>query len=263
MVKMRTFLISLMAALALAACAGDVVEPVTPPTPDTGSQPTDGGEGETITGEAMVNSVQINMMESFPLQMSVTVSGDLPDGCTELTEPQQRREGDTFFITLPTERPADAMCTQALVPFEETISVDILGLEAGTYTVSVNGVEETFTLEQDNVMPEEDDQSGGAMPRDEVGGNAISYQTVEANADGRLTITGELPDGCTNYISDEWTLDGTTVNISLTRNVPADVMCTMAITPYTYTIELDGLTSGETYTVIVNGEEAATFTAEQ
>jgi hypothetical protein len=38
----------------------------------------------------------------------------------------------------------------AIVPFEETISLDVEGLPAGEYTVQYGDLYETFTLEQDN-----------------------------------------------------------------------------------------------------------------
>ena len=43
--------------------------------------------------------------------------------------------------------------TAALVPYEETISLDVYGLLAGTYTVDVNSVRDTFTLDVDNKPP--------------------------------------------------------------------------------------------------------------
>jgi inhibitor of cysteine peptidase len=46
------------------------------------------------------------------------------------------------------------MCTQALVPFEESIDLDVRGLPAGTYTVDVHGETATFTLDVDNVLEE-------------------------------------------------------------------------------------------------------------
>jgi inhibitor of cysteine peptidase len=47
------------------------------------------------------------------------------------------------------------MCTQALVPFEERVDLDVQGLPAGTYTVDVNGISDTFTFDADNEIPEE------------------------------------------------------------------------------------------------------------
>jgi inhibitor of cysteine peptidase len=54
-----------------------------------------------------------------------------------------------------TVRPADMMCTQALVPFEANIPVDIHGLLAGKYQVHINGVIASFTLDYDNILPDE------------------------------------------------------------------------------------------------------------
>jgi hypothetical protein len=41
------------------------------------------------------------------------------------------------------------------VPFEESIPLDVAGLDAGTYTVIVNGVEASFTLDIDNVIQDQ------------------------------------------------------------------------------------------------------------
>ena len=67
----------------------------------------------------------------------------------------RERTDQTFQVTITTTRPADAMCTEALVPFEETFSLDVYSLPAGTYTVNVNGITDTFELAVDNVSPDE------------------------------------------------------------------------------------------------------------
>jgi inhibitor of cysteine peptidase len=54
---------------------------------------------------------------------------------------------------ISTTRPADAICTQVLGSFEETIALEVEGLPAGTYTVDVNGVIGSFTLDVDNSLP--------------------------------------------------------------------------------------------------------------
>jgi hypothetical protein len=107
-----------------------------------------------IVNEATVESIEILLLESFPVQVNVHVKGYLGDGCTTLGSIIQEREGDTFNVTIQTNRPADKVCTQMLVAFEETIPLAVQGLEAGTYTVNVNGVTDTFTLAVDNVLPE-------------------------------------------------------------------------------------------------------------
>ena len=111
--------------------------------------------GDLVIGTAIVNSVDLLMMESFPLQMNASIQGDFPDGCTSLGGVTQEQAGNVINITVMTTRPADQMCDQALAPFTESVPVDIYGLPAGEYTVNVNGVTATFTLDMDNILPEE------------------------------------------------------------------------------------------------------------
>jgi serpin B len=83
------------------------------------------------------------------------VKGTLADACTEINPISQRRDlqANTFWIEITTTRDPDAICTQALVDFTETVVLDVLDLPAGTYTVDVNGVSATFTLDVDNTAP--------------------------------------------------------------------------------------------------------------
>jgi len=101
-------------------------------------------------GLASVDEIDILILESFPVQINVIVRGNLPDPCTEISEVLQEREGDTFFITIKTYR-SPGFCIQVLAPFEEIIPLEVYGLPASTYTVDVNGVQDTFDLEVDNI----------------------------------------------------------------------------------------------------------------
>lgn len=114
------------------------------------------GSADGEPGTAYVDSIDLALLESFPLQASLTVRGNLADGCTELVGISQSMTDDnTIAVTLDVRRPADLMCTQALVPFEQSFALDILGLPAGEYTVTVDGLTTTFTLDVDNVAPTE------------------------------------------------------------------------------------------------------------
>ncbi len=109
-----------------------------------------GGEASNV-GEAMVEAIEILILESFPVQVHVIAEGHLPDGCTQIDQVSQQRNGMTFTITVTTSRPPQALCTLAIVPFEEVIVLDVLGLAAGVYTVEVNNdVTASFFLEVDN-----------------------------------------------------------------------------------------------------------------
>lgn len=103
-----------------------------------------------IMGLAPVEEIEIVILESFPVQINVIVSGNLPDPCTEIFEVLQEKESNTFFIIIKTYR-SPGFCIQVLALFEEIIPLEVYGLPAGTYTVDVNGVQATFDLEVDNI----------------------------------------------------------------------------------------------------------------
>lgn len=98
-----------------------------------------------------IDSVVANIMESFPVQVSVTVGGYKSVPCVRLLQPAIARKDSTFIVTLAesTLGPAEA-CIAVIDPFETTIGLDVKGLSAGTYDVEVNGVKTSFTLAMDN-----------------------------------------------------------------------------------------------------------------
>ena len=104
-----------------------------------------------VIGLAPVEEIDILTLESFPVQIFVIASGYLPDPCTEIYQISKVREGNTFFITIETHR-SPGFCIQVLAPFEEVIPLEVDGLPAGTYHVKVNGVQDTFDLEIDNIL---------------------------------------------------------------------------------------------------------------
>ena len=104
-----------------------------------------------VIGLASVDEIDILILESFLVQINVIASGNLPDPCTEIYEINQEREGNTFFVSIKTYR-SPGFCIQVLAPFEEIIPLEVYGLPAGTYTVDVNGVQDTFDLLVDNII---------------------------------------------------------------------------------------------------------------
>jgi len=157
-------------------------DPTAIPTPDSAGE-------EMLIQDAVITGVQIMMMESWPLQASVQIDGELGDGCTELGPITTERDGETFTVTVKTTRPADAVCTMELRFFSETVALDIEGLEAGTYTVDVNGVTETFTLDQDNVMQPETEEPGDDVSLSDEDRAELIRLTLE-----RALIEQEIPD---------------------------------------------------------------------
>lgn len=149
----------------MAACVTPPPQPLqSPDSPDSApaaadeppaAQPPDSSEppassGDVQSGLAVVESVTVQLMESFPVQVNVVAAGYLPDGCTTIDQTTTEKNGNEFVVTITTQRPADAMCTEAIVPYEEVIPLDVVGLPAGQYTVTVNGVSASFVLDTDN-----------------------------------------------------------------------------------------------------------------
>ncbi len=252
--KLRLFGLTLAFVLLLSACQ-----------PPEATQTPPAKEGEFSYGQnTTVESLEVVLLESFPLQAQAVVSGNLPDGCTTLHEITVERDGEAFILTLTTQRPTgDVFCTQALVPFEETVDLEIRGLDAGTYTVIAQEEQTTFRLDVDNVIPDEVEDAEfefGADARVE----GLSVNIMEAYPiQISVVLEGYLPDGCTEIEEITSNRDQQTFSVEIvTRRPTGDVMCTQQIVPFeeTLNLEVENLPAGE-YTVQY-GEFSDTFRIE-
>jgi inhibitor of cysteine peptidase len=98
------------------------------------------------TDRLTVESVQVRIMESFPVQVSAVVKGHLRDGCETLAGTTQSRSGNTVTVTIATDREMGRACIQVLAPVEENVRLDGT-FSSGTYLVRVNGIEQTFRVD--------------------------------------------------------------------------------------------------------------------
>jgi len=112
-------------------------------------------ETEYVYGEAVVETVDIAILESFPVQIRAVLRGTVSDACTEMDSITAQREGDTFTLVVRTRRPVDALCAQVLTPYEATKGLDVLGLPAGIYTVVAGDATASFELAVDNLPQDE------------------------------------------------------------------------------------------------------------
>lgn len=106
-----------------------------PPTP-----------GPIQTDEAIVESIQVQILESYPVQVQAVIRGQLPDACTYIASVTQQREGTTFRVRMITARNPNQLCAQVLTPFEQVVRLDVAGLPPGNYEVRVNDVVTPFQL---------------------------------------------------------------------------------------------------------------------
>lgn len=142
--KITLSVVFIMALLISACGAGGPDNPV---SNDDGPIPVEpgngiggvGDEGKT-KGNAYVNSAQLVIMESYPVQVSLAVSGDLPTPCHELRYAIDPPDADNrIMVEVYSVVDPELLCTQVLQPFEENISLPIEDLPDGTYAVYVNG----------------------------------------------------------------------------------------------------------------------------
>ncbi len=203
---------------------------------------------------APVNEVLINILESSPPQYTLVVEGDLPDGCTEITDYEQEVLGLNIIITLSTTRDSEMMCTMSLVPFTHAIPIDTAGLMSAEYTITVNGVQ----LSSGNVFIEgtpnaQAVEEGTLAPVNSVTINIMKSTRIQVE----IVVEGEMPDSCTEISEHTQTVQGNIIEIELFTMRDPNAMCAQVLTPYSHTIQLDmaGLTPAS-YAVIVNDVEA-------
>lgn len=107
-------------------------EPVTNPF---APQP---GDAALTRGTVFINEASLIIRESFPPQISVMLSGDLPTPCNQLRaeihppDTENKIVVDVYSVVDPNQ-----VCVQVLEPFEA--SIDLGTFPTGRYTVWVNG----------------------------------------------------------------------------------------------------------------------------
>ena len=136
--------------------SGDKVDPNEPVSSDDPIEPAptfSEEERERFKEAAYVEGMQLLTLESFPVQMHAVLTGNLPDGCTRIAEIVVEKPSDNVFdIHVYTLRPEGLACTQALVPFEESVALDVYDLPAGDYAVKAYDLTGTFTFESANSL---------------------------------------------------------------------------------------------------------------
>ena len=121
--KQLTFLVSLMV-LSLTACAPSQATPI--------------GDGQG--GAVYINSTDLLVAESYPVQIFLRVTGDLPTPCHEfhsrVAEPDEQNR---VYVTAWSESDPNTVCIQVLEPFYLSIPISMEGSGEGSYTVYLNG----------------------------------------------------------------------------------------------------------------------------
>lgn len=125
----------------LTACAPNPDQPISGDDPAP-IQPEDylprPGDGKLVRGTVYLDSTDLLTMESYPLQFSLTLTGNLSTPCEHLRvavsqpDAENRIMLEVYSVSAP-----ELMCSEVLAPFAVTIPLG--SFPQGQYTLWVNG----------------------------------------------------------------------------------------------------------------------------
>lgn len=131
-----------LVAISLAACAGSPTD--TPPPPPEDSNPSlENGTVESQPEDAVfIDNADLLIAESYPVQVSLQISGNLPTPCHEFHYRfviSPAAEEKTINVFAYSTSDPSVLCTQVLHPFEITVPIPMEGAPDGSYEVFLNG----------------------------------------------------------------------------------------------------------------------------
>ena len=92
-----------------------------------------------------IMSVNINVMESLPAQISLDIEGEHPDGCDLPVHVEQARAGNLVQVDIYRIVPADLICPMILQPYQGTIQLEG-NFDSGKYTINVNSHSQSLNI---------------------------------------------------------------------------------------------------------------------
>lgn len=120
-------IIPMVLVLILSACTEGMAAPEPTREPKSNNQ-----------GQVFIESSEIVVRESYPMQVSLILRGNLPTPCHELTwEVSDSNKDNEIHVLLRAEADADAICIQILEPFE--VDIPLGDFTENGYSVWVNG----------------------------------------------------------------------------------------------------------------------------
>lgn len=103
-----------------------------------------------IYGNATIENIDIQIPESFPVEINVIVRGYLQDVCTDFDKIEIKREDKVFFINIKTIKSIDAICEDQPYYFERVIPLEAQNVSPGVYNIIVNNINGSFVINEDS-----------------------------------------------------------------------------------------------------------------
>ena len=128
-------------------CIGcsNIIDDILNDTGEPSSGDIDALDDQWIIADMPIVEIEVLLAESDPVQVTVEVTGYLPDSCTAHHETHQAQEGNTITIQITTIRPKNIACATVITEYQEQVFVGTL--PAGDYKVVVNGVEQELRVD--------------------------------------------------------------------------------------------------------------------
>ena len=174
-----------MATVAPTATTAPTVTPMVTPAADSDA------------GQVTVEGVTIRVLAAFPIRVQAVVAGSTPDSCTTITGAETQRIGNRFTVTLTATRPADQVCAEVLTPFEQIVSLDVMGLLPGPYTVFVHGIGADFVLPDANAGAPGDP----VIATDVETIRSVGYTPIYSTPDRTSSVVGMIAAGETAHVT--------------------------------------------------------------
>lgn len=140
------FVILITSIFILAACSPAVTNtPADEPGTESATQRSDGLMPSPVNsnqerGNVYLNSTELLTMESYPLQFSLVLKGNLPTPCNKLKISVNPPDAQNKIVMdLYSTINQDMVCIQALQPFEENFPLG--SFPTGHYTLWINGIQ--------------------------------------------------------------------------------------------------------------------------
>jgi hypothetical protein len=145
MMKKTTLLLMVfLIALSLAACQGRPDLSVND-LPDN-TEPGQGeGDGQSLPANAQrsivyLEEAQILILESYPVQVKLSLGGELPTPCHQLQVEFADPDAEfNIYVDVYSLVDPEVMCAQVLESFAQSFTIPMQGKEDGQYRVYVNG----------------------------------------------------------------------------------------------------------------------------
>lgn len=135
-VSMLLFILILNACspFVIASSSGQQPTPIVETMPEAGYQP------------VTVDQVQVEVGVGSPIPVEIVASGTWPDLCAQIAEVQSEVHGFEIDVKVLANTTDSCPPDHLGLPFRYAFPLNIVEMEAGTYTITVNGTSATLDL---------------------------------------------------------------------------------------------------------------------